>query len=319
MGVDRTERLLNLVVTLLGSRRPVSRESIRLGVPGYADSASDAAFERMFERDKDELRSMGIPIETVGPDGDIEGYRINRSDYALSIDVTPTEYAVLRLAAAAWDSATSVATAAHAVLKVESAVGEIGVADSAVQFRADTAASSGALTVLLEAVRRRRLVRFAYRKAGGEQAEERTLAPWAVISWRSAWYVVGRDIDRGERRVFRLSRFAGAPTPTGPDEAFEPPADGDYRRVVAEWAQQAEPAGEVVVAVAPTGAATLRARAEATGGSADGEGILRLPYGDPLDALPDVLAAGAAAEVLEPAEVRDEAIRRLRRVLEVHS
>ena len=66
--VERTERLLNLVIALMGTQRAMARSAIRAQVPGYASAASDAAFERMFERDKDELRSMGVPIETVADD-----------------------------------------------------------------------------------------------------------------------------------------------------------------------------------------------------------------------------------------------------------
>ena len=84
MRTDRTERLLNLVLALLGSRVPVDRARIRDVVPGYAESASDEAFERMFERDKEELRSMGVPIETVvNASGEVDGYRIDQRAYQM--------------------------------------------------------------------------------------------------------------------------------------------------------------------------------------------------------------------------------------------
>ena len=63
--VTRTERLLNLVIALLAAHTPVSRQVVQSSVAGYDPTATTTAFERMFERDKDELRSMGIPIETV--------------------------------------------------------------------------------------------------------------------------------------------------------------------------------------------------------------------------------------------------------------
>ena len=77
MAIGRTERLLNLVICLLGAERPVSRASLRQSIPGYSDATSDEAFERMFERDKDELRHMGIPVDTVvNVQGEVEGYLI---------------------------------------------------------------------------------------------------------------------------------------------------------------------------------------------------------------------------------------------------
>ena len=79
---DKTERLLNLVFAMMSTRRAISRSDIRENVAGYEDARSDDAFERMFERDKDELRSMGLPIETVSDSlGEVLGYRISPSEY----------------------------------------------------------------------------------------------------------------------------------------------------------------------------------------------------------------------------------------------
>ena len=81
----KTERLLNLVIALLSTRQPLSRARIRQAVPDYA-AGSDEAFERMFERDKDELRALGIPLRTepIDPFFDDEpGYRIDQREYAL--------------------------------------------------------------------------------------------------------------------------------------------------------------------------------------------------------------------------------------------
>src|SRR5690606_8621115 len=90
----KTERLLNLVLALLSTRQPLSRARIRLAVPDYADG-SDEAFERMFERDKDELRALGIPLRTepIDPFFDDEpGYRIDQREYALpQIELEPDE------------------------------------------------------------------------------------------------------------------------------------------------------------------------------------------------------------------------------------
>ena len=76
---------MNLVIALLSTRQFLSAERIRASVAGYEDSATDEAFSRMFERDKNELRDLGIPLE-VGPVGrfsTLEGYRINRDAYEL--------------------------------------------------------------------------------------------------------------------------------------------------------------------------------------------------------------------------------------------
>lgn len=317
MAVDRTERLLNLVITLLSSRRPVSRDAIRRGVPGYSESASDAAFERMFERDKDELRSMGIPVQTVGPEGEIEGYVIPHGDYALSLELTPEECAVVALAAAAWDSATSVSAGWGAVRKVEGGNPSTPGPSGAVEFRPARMPSAAALPVLLDAVRQRRAVRFDYRKPEGGRAEPRRLEPWAVLSWRCAWYVIGRDVDRDERRVFRLSRIAGPVSPEGRTGAYTPPDDGTYRALVEEWAS-AQRTDRALVRVASGAGARLRLLAEGAASPMD-EAVLSVPFGDPEAVTAEILAAGDAAEVSEPEYIRSAVIDRLQRLIELHS
>ena len=103
MSRRKTERLLSLVVCLLSSNRYLTATQIRAAVPGYPDSFD--AFKRMFERDKDELRELGIPLETgVSAAADDEpGYRISRQAYELpEIRLEPDEAAVLGLAARVW-------------------------------------------------------------------------------------------------------------------------------------------------------------------------------------------------------------------------
>src|SRR5689334_5165579 len=89
MAARRAERLVNLVICLLSTRQFLTAERIRDAVPGYdgpdGTTAGDEAFKRMFERDKAELRDLGIPLETgrnSSFDTD-EGYRIRRGDYEL--------------------------------------------------------------------------------------------------------------------------------------------------------------------------------------------------------------------------------------------
>ena len=109
-SADKTERLLNLILALKSARRPVSKQKIRESLPAYAAATSDEAFDRMFERDKDELREMGIPITTTVIDvlfDDEVGYRIDSSETTLpAITFEPDEVAALALAARAWSTAS---------------------------------------------------------------------------------------------------------------------------------------------------------------------------------------------------------------------
>ena len=113
MSARKTERLVNLTILLLSSRRFVPREQIRSAVEGYR-GLSDDAFERMFERDKEDLRAMNVPVATGTNDslfGDEPGYRISRTDFELPpIDFTPDETTVLGLAATVWQQASAAET-----------------------------------------------------------------------------------------------------------------------------------------------------------------------------------------------------------------
>src|SRR5450759_3426306 len=103
--IPPTERLLDLVIALVNTSNRMTKAQIRRSVAGYDAAPSVEAFERMFERDKDALRELGIPIETVtdAAHGDDVGYRVDLDAYALSpIELTPAQNGVLGLAARFW-------------------------------------------------------------------------------------------------------------------------------------------------------------------------------------------------------------------------
>src|SRR2546423_10082708 len=119
MSKRKTERLLSLVVCLLSSQRYLTATQIRAAVPGYPGSFD--AFKRMFERDKEELRELGIPLDmsSNGPLDEELGYRIPRQRYVLpDIRLEPDEAAVLALAARVWRRAELAGAAAGALLKL---------------------------------------------------------------------------------------------------------------------------------------------------------------------------------------------------------
>src|SRR3954467_9259178 len=137
MAARRAERLVNLVICLLSTRQFISAERIRDAVPRHGGAAgtrsTDEAFKRMFERDKAELRDLGIPLETgrnssFDPD---EGYRISRRDYELPpIEFDAAEAAAIGLAARLWQSATMGEPARAALMKLRAAGTEIRAADA---------------------------------------------------------------------------------------------------------------------------------------------------------------------------------------------
>ena len=208
---DKTERLLNLVFALMSTSRAISRADIRDNVAGYEDAHSDEAFERMFERDKDELRSMGLPIETVTDSmGDILGYRILPSEYEfVDLELSPDDLIVLGVAAQVWDQAVLSAPAQSALRKIEAKYGKSVVSPPAeLSGLVKLQAHDVSLPILLRAAREKRVVKFNYQNRTGLQSA-RSIEPWAVLCREGHWYCIGFDLGRQEQRTFKLPRIQG--------------------------------------------------------------------------------------------------------------
>lgn len=309
------------MICLLSTRRFLTASQIARTVPGYEHEESDPkaheAFQRMFERDKAELRELGVPVETgTASVFDTEpGYRIAERDYALpDIHLAPDEAAAVGLAARLWQSAGLASAASSALLKLRAA--GIDVDPQAILGVEPVVAGEPAVDVLLAARRARRAVRFQYRGSGDDEPVTRNLQPWGVVSWHGRWYVVGFDTDRGAQRSFRLSRVAGVVRPVGREDAYTPPEQVDLLAAVAITEGRAEERGEATVRVRSGAAAGLRRHATAVPES-DGEAgwdVLTLRYRDP-DALARRLAGYADdVVVLDPADVVDAVVRHLRAV-----
>jgi proteasome accessory factor B len=309
MAARRAERLVNLVICLLSTRQFLTAERIRDAVPGYeaADGsrATDEAFKRMFERDKAELRELGIPLET-GRNSHFDsedGYRIKRGDYELPpIEFDAAEAAAVGLASRLWRSATLGEPARNALMKLRAAGTDVRDQDApgAVPH---LDASDPSLPALLEAARLARPVRFSYVKAGAGTAEARTLEPWGVLSWRGRWYVAGRDRARGEARSFRLSRITGPVHFVGPAGQFQRPHDIDLLSMVNGRRSDDTRVAHVRLSGS---AASLRRIAD----SVDGDD-LRITFSDLHWLSRQIASAGSAAHVLDPPDLREAVVARL--------
>ena len=310
MSARRTERLVNLVFCLLSTRRYLTAEQIRELVPGYAQSG-DEAFARMFERDKEELREIGIPLETGTNSAmdDVVGYRIARRDYELpDIHLEPDEAAAVGLATRLWQSAQLAEAAGQARLKLAALGGESDL--GAFRGLEPHVQADPVLPDLLTAVGARQVVGFDYITSGRSDPEKRVVEPWAVLSWHGHWYVVGYDRDRADARVFRLSRIRGAIRKQGEPGSYELPADFDPKTYLASIAGETGPVSAQLKVRSGT-AYDLR-RLAATPTRIDDEWEeLRVSYTD-VERLADQIAGYAGdVVVLEPPEARGAVIARL--------
>jgi proteasome accessory factor B len=323
VSAQKTERLLNLVICLLSTRQFLAKEQIRAAVPQYADCATDEAFDRMFERDKEEVREMGIPLETGSNNAWFEdevGYRVDRAAYALpEVAFEPDELAVLSLASRVWQQATLAGPASRALLKLKAAgVDSDDAAVAGVEPRVGTA--EPAFAGLYAAVRDRRPVTFPYRTGRAGTVSERRLEPWGIVSWHGRWYVVGHDRDRGATRVFRLSRVAGPVESAGEAGEFRVPDGVDIRAQVAVLAPD-QPRDEAILHVRPGAGIGLRRRAtrETAGGAPEGWDEVAVGFGDPESLATEIAGYGPDVVAAGPAAVRDAVVRRLTAVLQAVS
>lgn len=296
---DRLERLTNLVATLLDTRRPLTLEDIVELVPGYPDEKM--SYRRQFERDKDTLRGIGIPVrlETVDSFGPEQGYRIPPDEYYLpALDLTPDEQAALHVAVTAVRLEGGPAPT-ETLLKLGGREGEAADALAALP-------TVPALPALFDAYRTRSTVTFGHRGA------RRHVDPWGILFRRGHWYVVGHDRDRGEQRSFRVDRIDGE-VDAGSPGGFEPPASlepgallrdepwryGEEEAVAARVLVDASHAAAVVDQV---GAGTVVERRE------DGSVVVELPVTNTAAFRSFVLGLLDAAEVVAPPELRAEMI-----------
>lgn len=296
--MNRLERLINLVAALLDANRPLGRDDLRFRVPGYPDG--EEAFRRAFERDKEALRSMGIPVAVeplnqATPERGM-GYRIPREQYYLrDPGLAADELAALHLAAA---TVRLEGTAGdEAMWKLGGALDQPAPAGAVAALP-----GSEHLAEVFEAVTARCPLTFGYRGA------TRTVDPWRIAFRNGHWYLNGFDHERGEERSFRLDRFDGAPE-AGEPGSFErepgrsgprPPWEmGDEEAVTAEVVVDALQAGQMIAEV---GDEAVRERRD------DGSILvaLRVTNRDAFRSL--VLGFLDHAEVVAPAALRDDIV-----------
>jgi proteasome accessory factor B len=316
MSARKSERLMNLLITLLVSRGYVTKQRLREVIPDYKAAGSDDAFERMFDRDKDDLRALGVPIEVGGYDPlfeDEQGYRIVRSAFELpEIAFEADEAAVLGLAARVWQQAGLASATSDALLKLRAAGVEVDrEALNVAQPR--LAPDEPSFEAFWEGVSARRPVRFAYRTSASAEPTERHLEPWGIVSYRTRWYVLGHDRDRDDQRMFRLSRVVGDVELVGPEGSFTVPEGTDIRGLASRLAPDtAERAAEVLVR--PGRALALRHRAAKEEPAVDGWDRLEIRFGRVESLADEVLSYGPDVVVQGPDDLREAVVARLRAV-----
>ena len=318
MSSAKNERLLNLLICLTSTRQFLTADRIRRAVVAYNQDDSrkgQQAFERMFERDKDELRELGVVIETGtnSISDSVVGYRITgRDNYLPDLALSPAEATVLAIATDWWRSAQFASETQGAVRKLKAA--GIKVDPTVDGWDPQLRGSDPAFDTLLLAATEQREVAFDYRsRTSDPPVSRRHLQPWGLVSWKARWYLVGHDLDRRATRVFRLSRIIGTVELTSAPGAFERSSE-DLRAIVGE-AGFAQPL-RAVIRLHDTQAPGLR-RMTAGVQQPDAADDIAIRARDAAAVANAVAPYGDQVEVLEPPEARMATIRRLQQLAQL--
>jgi proteasome accessory factor B len=207
MASEKNERLVNLTIALLATKKFLTKAQIFKAVVGYEGSSE--ATDRMFERDKEELRSLGIEIEmkSIDPLFDDEiGYRILPERFRFNIgEVTGEELALMALASEAWKESALADVALSTSVRLQS----LGInADFSELPLAPTISNvPGNITEILEAIDANKAIKFEYLNLNNE-AEAKEVAPLGIYSQNARWYLFAMDLGKQEQRSYRLDRIS---------------------------------------------------------------------------------------------------------------
>ena len=308
----KNERLVNLTIALLATKRYLTKNEIFRNIEGYEGSAE--AKERMFERDKDDLRKLGIQIEVGGLDplfDDEAGYRIRPESYALSLrNLTPTQVTLLSFAAQAWQDAAFTDLSQQALRKLTS----VGVDTDSSQLPVMAPKLIGAdenLRSALDALTTLTTIEFDYLNIQGV-AQKRQLQVYGVQARKSHWYLIGLDTEKSAIRNFRVDRIRGEVTSIGKSQSYEIPANFEISEL--------EPAIETPLAVLQVrpGAGYQLRRMATTVETSDDWDLIEVPIFDLEFITSLVLWHGDDVIVSSPLQLRNAVVSSLEKLVKIH-
>jgi proteasome accessory factor B len=333
------ERLFSLVLALIATESGLTKPDILSTVQGYRqryDAGGDnSSLERQFERDKDDIRELGIPLETVEPLDDPGSnhnlrYRIPKGLYDLPSDIsfTPDELMLLKLAAAVWREGSLSGESRRALTKLNSL--GIDSSDPVLGYAPHLRAREASFEPLSKAMDRGQVVSFLYLKPGESAPRSRTVAPRAVVLHEGRWHLFADDQVAHAPRTFLLSRIVSQVSTVAGAQS-EPGGEGMGQQALAEldvlWNRnlaeiETIPGSDAAVRLAKRNASGSgeknRPQDRPLGESSSAGDVISLHFTD-LDVLADELASfGPEVLVLSPPELRSAVRHRLRKVTEVH-
>lgn len=308
MAIDKLERQLGLLAALLHTDRPLRAAEIHYRVEGYPDD--DVAFRRAFERDKDDLRRLGVPLvveRTQSVDGSIDGYRVSQGDYYLhDLGLEPDE--VIALSVALRLIRLEGVAADDALWKLGGAS-----ADQAGSAQLAHISMGPAVTQFHEAITGGASVTFDYR------GEQRQVEPWRLAFRRGQWYLEAFDQVRADERRFRLDRIEGVVHVNEPGTATAPRSAASQERQPWQFTTEDEQSYTARVAIDASHARWAQHHLPAASLVAthdDGSIEIELDVTNVAAFRSLILSMFDAAEILSPTELRDDMVRWLESIVQ---
>lgn len=320
--ISADERITNLLIALMATEIGLTKAQILESVSGYRQrqeaGSSAVSLDKMFERDKDELRRLGVPVEVIPSPSDPQDlrdarYRIPQAEYVLpeSLDFSAEELALLNLAGAAWSEGTQ-SDAAQAGLRKIRALG-IDVDEPILGFAPRLEMPDACFSVLQAAIEECRSVAFSYHKPGEAAPLLRRVHPLALVDFESRWHLYSYDIEREQPRTFLLSRITGH-VHTLPD-TFDPSLREDAGERGLAGLRETAQRQRAIIDVSPVTEAALRLTRRAV----EGRERLIVPFVDAEIFADELASYGPEVRVVAPDALVSLVRSRLERVEETHT
>ena len=310
----KIERLINLTIALLATKRYLTKSEIFRSVDGYEGSTE--TMERMFERDKDDLRNLGVIIEVGSFDPvfqDEVGYRIKPEGYALNLgEVSGVEIALLSLAAEAWRGA-ALDDAAHSALTKLQSMGVESDLDNLPAISPRLNPTHTDFQVIALAISKREAISFSY-LSSSMVAQLRTIEPYAIATRNSHWYLAGQDVEKRELRRFRLDRIDGEISISQNGKGFDIPEDFDVFASI----ENDEAVNIATLDIRKGKAHLLRVIADSCIDKGEWEQI-SVSYFDYQHFVDQILWHGSDVLVIEPASLRNQVTAALEEIVRIHA
>ena len=307
MSDQKTERLINLTLALLSSKRYLTKSEIFKVVAGY--SGSPETMERMFERDKDDLRNLGIRIEVRGLDPlfeDEQGYLIDSDTHQINPDnFSKEDILLLTMAANLWHGSALQLDSKAALLKIQSLDGAVAtntITSPVVEDNED----SKKLLLIFDAVERAISLEFEYK------GTIRQVNPYGIYTRRGFWYLAAQEKE--VVKSFKVVRIGQQIKAISKADGFVKSPEFKLSTFIGDM--NAPATSRVEIRIRKNQALALRKRYEVTEVDAEWDKVV-FDYNFEEDLIESLLWYGSNLVVASPKTIRDQIITRVKGLVHV--